>query len=43
MWNFQKSNDSQEGGSVRDTSDALDFSRFDKIEGFDLLDDGTEK
>lgn len=41
--NFQKSKNSLEGGSIRDASDALDFSKFDKIKGFDLLDDRTEK
>jgi hypothetical protein len=28
---------------VCDASDALDFSNFDKIKGFDLLDDRTKK
>ena len=40
---FQNSKNSQEGGSVRDASDPLDFPRFDKVEGLDLLDNGTEK
>jgi hypothetical protein len=40
---FQESKNNYDEDSIRDAPNAFDFTGFDEIDGFDLLDDRTEK
>jgi hypothetical protein len=40
---FQESKDNYDEASLRDAPNALNFTGFDEIDGFYLLDDRTEK